>query len=247
MPAVVQKWRRIMSVGCNHGAYACQTAQDNILAFRERFNPEIVIDHGDVRDFTAFRTGAKGTSDESADVDVDFDAGSDWLKRYRPTHRIEGNHDHRIYKLVGTNNAVISYAASRVLNSIREIDRENGTVVNPYHPVKQWFEFGGYKWGHGIYYNEQALRDHAENYGNCVIAHLHKPGIAQARRHGGAVGYCVGMTANKHKMEYAFNHRSWHAWAHGCVWGEVSDTSAALNLTQCECGDGEPEEWRFPL
>lgn len=247
MAAVIRKWRRIMAVGCNHGVYACKVAQDNVLAFKESFKPEIVLDLGDVRDFTAFRAGARGTKDESADVDLDFDAGSDWLKRYRPTHRCEGNHDHRIYKLVGNPNAVLSYAASRVLNDISEIDRKNKTIVHPYHPLKQWFDFGGYKWGHGIMFNEQAGRDHAESYGNCVIAHWHKPGIFQGRRLPMATCYCVGMLGNKHKMEYALNFRNWLSWAHALVSGEVSDNEARLQLYMADCKNGEPETWSFSL
>lgn len=236
-----------MAVGCNHGAYACKAAQDNVLAFAEEYRPDIKIDLGDVRDFAAFRGGAHGSKDESAPVEDDFDAGSDWLRRYAPTHRCEGNHDHRIYKLIGHKNAILSYAAGRVLNEISEIDRKNGTIMRPYHPKKQWFDFGGYKWGHGIMFSEQAMRDHAETYGNCVIAHIHKPGVTVGRTHTRSTCYSVGMMGDKHKMDYALSFRNWHSWAHGCVFGEVSDVGAKLYLATAECGDGEPESWTFPL
>lgn len=242
-----QNWRRIMAVGCEHGEHLCPAAQNTVLAFRDAYEPHIVLGLGDVRDFTAFRAGAKGTKDESADIESDFNAGSDWLRRYRPTHRCDGNHDYRVNKLVGHQNAVISYAASRVLNEIAEVDRENGTIVHPYHPIKQWFQFGGYRWGHGIMFNQTAMRDHAETFGNCVIAHLHTPGMMPSRTMTPATCFCVGMMANKHTMEYAMTFRNWHAWGHGCVFGEVSDTSAHLYLAKAECGNGEPEDWSFPV
>lgn len=247
MANIVQKWRRIMAVGCNHGAHACGEAQSHVLSFAATFKPHIKLDLGDVRDYTAFRTGAKGSADEAANVDADFDAGSDWLKRYRPTHRCEGNHDHRVYKLVGHHNAVLSYAASRVVNEISEVDRKNKTIVHPYHPVKQWFEFGGFRWGHGIMFNEHAMRDHAETFGNCVIAHLHKDGVFHGRTLNPSTCYCVGMMGNKYTMDYALNFRNWMTWGHGCVAGEVSDKSARLRLYSARCNNGEPEDWNFDL
>jgi len=47
-------------------------------------------------------------------------------------------------------------------------------------------------------YNEQAIKHHAETYGQCVIAHLHRVGWERARTLDGASGYCVRYGIRKH-------------------------------------------------
>jgi hypothetical protein len=241
-------WRKIMGAGCNHSVFACQQAQDAVLGFRERYKPDVCIDLGDVHDFTAFRSGAKGTKDESANVELDYQAGVEWLRRYHPTHRCNGNHDHRIYKLLDSNNAIVAHAAGKVAEDIRRVDAENGTVVRPYKRRENWFEFGGTLWGHGFMYNMQALRDHAEHFGQCVIAHLHTPGEARGRRLDRPAAWCVGTLADPSRLEYADMRRNTDTWAHGFIWGEFNDSSIVLRLErqECSCGNGQ-EEWRLPL
>lgn len=237
-----------MAVGCVHSVYACPEAQKAILRFRDLWKPHTVVDLGDVHDFTAFRSGAKGTPDEMADIGLDFSAGVDWLKRYRPTHRCNGNHDNRIYKLCNDPRAIVAHCATLVAESLRQIDEKNKTLVKPYTPTREnWHIFGGTKFLHGVMYSEQALRDHAERHGNCVIAHLHTPGMARGRRDEHPTAWCVGTTADPDKLEYAVLRRAWDKWAHGLVQFEYNDRECKVWLTTQNCNHGGPEEWRFPL
>lgn len=237
-----------MAVGCVHSIYACPEAQKAILRFRDSWKPHTVVDLGDVHDWTAFRTGAKGTKDETADIDLDFNAGADWLRRYRPTHRSNGNHDNRIYKLCLDHRAMVAKAAAAVVEDVRRIDEKNKTIVKPYFPIREnWHTFGDTKFGHGLMYNENAVRDHAEHFGKCVIAHLHSPGSAQGRREDKPTGWCVGTTADPDKLEYAVVRRAWEKWAHGLAQFEYNDRECHVWLTKQTCNHGGPEEWRFLL
>jgi hypothetical protein len=246
-PAIVSKWTKFVAAGCSHSTFACPRATDALIGFCERYKPEVRIDLGDVHDFTAFRAGAKGTKDESASIADDFNAGVAWLKRYRPTHRTLGNHDHRIFKLIDHPNAIVAHCAGKVIEDLRQVDEANGTIVRPYHMKNGWFTFGDTKFGHGWMYNMQAVRDHAETFGKCVIAHLHVPQEARGRRDDDPISWCVGTLGDPEKFTYAHANRNWLSWAHGFVWGEFNEEHCVVRLERQTCGHGGHENWRLPL
>jgi hypothetical protein len=101
---------------------------------------------------------------------------------------------------------------------------------------------GGTKFVHGSMFNVSAIRDHAETYGNVVMAHLHRVGWERARNIDGASGYCVGMLAN-FDMPYANHRRATLAWSQGFAYGHYCDTSLTVNL--CERKKGNP--WLLPI
>lgn len=247
MANINQKWTRFVAGGCVHGEFGCPQATDALIGFAERYKAEVRIDLGDVRDFTAFRGGAKGTKDEAASVEDDFSAGEKWLRRYRPTHRCDGNHDHRIKRYLGHPNAILAHCAGKVVEDIRQIDEENETIVHPYKRRGVWFKFGDTLFGHGFMYNQMAIRDHAEHFGKCVIAHLHTPGEMRGRRLDNPVAWCVGTLARTDLLEYADTHRNTDTWAHGFVFGEFSKNHCEVFLARQLCGHGGMESWRLPL
>ena len=59
-PAVVNRWERVLAVGCSHGTFANQDALRAVLRFRDEWKPKHRIHLGDAYDSTAFRTGALG-------------------------------------------------------------------------------------------------------------------------------------------------------------------------------------------
>lgn len=247
MANINHKWTRYVAGGCYHSVLTCPTAGDHFMSFVHRYKSEVRIDLGDVHDFTAFRGGAKGTKDEAAPIDLDFNAGVEWLKRYRPTHRTLGNHDDRIYNLLGHQNAIIAHCAGKVVEDLRQVDEKNKTIVRPYCMDDGWFTFGDTKFGHGWMFNEMAVRDHAEAFGKCVIAHLHTPGEMRGRRGDRPTGWCVGSFIDPKKATYAKNWRGRLRWAHGFVWGEFSDKHCTVHLERWNCTHGEQEEWHSPL
>jgi len=242
----MSSWRKIMAVGCTHGPMACPVATAAALEFKRQFEPDVTLDLGDVNDWAAFRSGA-GAQDLDESLVADFAASRDWLRMYQPTHRCFGNHDVRLLKLQNHPNKIISYATSKLLNEIAEVDRENGTSVKPYDQRHGWHVFGGTRFGHGWMFNEQAIRDHAEAYGRCVIAHLHVPGTAMARTLSAAQAWCVGMMGDPDKFGYASTRRNTLRWKHGLVWGYFNGAESNLYLEAWDCQHGEKEHVRWML
>lgn len=137
--------------------------------------------------------------------------------------------------------------AKMVVNGIDEIDRENHTEVKPYHPKRNWFNFGDSIAGHGWMFNEQATRDHVETFSEgkykVIHAHTHVPCMAYGRQSNALPGYCVGMIGDPDKFDYAITRRNWLRWSHGAIKIEYTDTQSRIELITARCNHGEPEVW----
>jgi hypothetical protein len=240
-----KKWQRVLAVGCSHGDKANPDALAAVLKFAERWKPVHRIHLGDAYDTAAFRTGAKGSADEAAGIAPDISAGQKFLRQFRPTVFCIGNHEHRLVKLCGHYNAVIACAADATLRECLQPLKASDCKVIPYTVHGPgWYELGGFKWGHGHVFGENYLRDTAESWGNTVVAHAHRPGVAHGRRSDGATAYGVGTLADIPALEYASGRRSTLAWAAGMVFGEVCGNEAQLCLWEWPQGT---TDFRLPI
>lgn len=240
---VTRKWKRIVAVGCTHGEFLNQDAAKAVFRFCKTFKPEIRVHLGDAYDTRAFRSGAKGTQDETAPMADDIGLGGRFLYEFKPTHFAEGNHDYRPRQLMNHHNTIISEAAAAVHQRMMEPLVRMKTLWKPWS-IWHAHEIGGFKFWHGVLYGENYLRDTANRWGNCVVAHAHRAGYSKAIRTdcGGAFG--VGTLATIEAMGYAEHRASTLAWSHGIVWGEVCEDKANLQLTQWPKGEAE---WRLPI
>jgi predicted phosphodiesterase len=229
----IKKWKKWMAVSCSHGDFIDPEARDAVLKFRQDFKPDTILHLGDFIDAAACRSGAMtdpNAKDRAASVAEDLAAGVDFLNELRPNHILYGNHEARLFKLAGGPNALASHAATLVINEIEKTAKQLKARLYPYD-IRSFVEIGGVKFLHGYMYNVQAIRDHAETYGRCVIGHLHRVGQERARTIVGASGYCVGMLAS-FSMEYAATRRATLAWSQGFAYGYYTDKSMTVNL--CE-------------
>ncbi len=244
MANIIRKWRRVVAIGCTHGDLANRKIQQQVLDFVKRYDPEIRFDLGDVIDTAAFRSGARGTRDESHEVAGDQLAAVRWLERYQPTHLTWGNHDVRLQEWSQSPNAVIAHAAGCVWNELQTAVNKLKCKTKPHDYEHGWFEMGGAFWGHGYWYNEAAVRDHAEYLGGPVVmAHLHRPHEVNGRTRKWTKSFCVGTLADIDNMSYARRRRATSLWGHGLVFGEVASDRAQLWLASCPKG----ETLRFPI
>jgi hypothetical protein len=108
---------------------------------------------------------------------------------------------------------------------------------------RSWFNLGGYKWGHGLLYGENFLRDTAETWGNTVVAHAHRAGMATGRRSDNPLCLSPGTLADVPCMDYALRRRATLAWSHGIVFGEYTQHSAQLYVHQWPQGE---TQWNLP-
>lgn len=241
MANIVRKRKRVMAVGCTHGDLIDTRLRKQVLDFKARYRPEVRFDLGDDVDTAAFRSGARHSKDESRPIAPDFNAGVRWLEDYEPTHLSWGNHDWRVYELQDHYNAQVAELSRRLWTDLNNAAKHAKKV--PYDFEHGWFEMGGVAWGHGYWFNEAAVRDHAEYLGMPVVmAHVHVPQSVPGRTRKETQSFCVGLLGDRQKMAYARRRRATSRWRGGCVFGEISDKDAYLWLA--EEIDGEI---RFPL
>lgn len=242
-PSLTHKWEKILAVGCSHGYLADPAAISAVLQFRDLWKPKICIHLGDFTDTTAFRAGAKGTSDESVEVKPDLDLGLDFLKRFRPTLVFCGNHEARPWRLVNHYNAIVADCSRTFIKKVKRTCRKLRADLVPYEGWWNFRKIGGYTYVHGTIYGEQATKEYAESYGNCVHAHTHRACVAKGRRIDNPTAYGVGTLSNVPCMDYANTRRSTLSWSGGFVWGEYCEQQSVLWLH--EQPRGTP--WRLPL
>ena len=244
MSNITQKWKRFLAVGCSHGNLIDPRASAAVLDFRQRWKPDTVAHLGDFIDTAAFRAGAKGTSDESAPIEPDIEAGLHFLSELRPNIILNGNHEARLWRLQNHHNAIVADCAGQIINRIRmQAHRLKARFVEGWS-IRDYAEVGNFKLMHGYLFGESFLRDTAESHGNCIVAHAHRAGSANGRRDDSVTAYCVGTLCKIEAMGYAEARRSTLAWSHGFVWGEYTDTRAVCWLHE------QPQnqtQWRLPI
>lgn len=222
--------KRILAVGCSHGIYADPKAVSAVLEFKRAFKPHTTIHLGDAIDATALRSGAKGTADESKPIDPDVDGGIEFLTRLEPNVFLWGNHEDRLARLSMHPSAIVAKVAGDIAKELHEACRKIKCQTVAYDGIYQGVTFGGYRYMHGVMYNESAPRDHAEAFGNCVFAHTHRTGVAVGRRSDSPKGYCVGTLTRMGAMDYAKARRSTLSWSQGFVYGYYGDNWSQLWL-----------------
>ena len=222
-PAIKRGWKKLFAVGCSHGHLADKEALETVLGFKERWNPATTIHLGDFMDLGALMGMGRAAEEVADDLAYDYQKGMEFLKALEPNTVFLGNHEDRVWKLLSHRNELVSYAAGKIADDLERGIKKLKSELVPYDIDTGWRKFGDCSFGHGYMCNEAAIRDHAEFIGKCCIAHLHRPGIARARRHGGATGMCVGTLANIPMMSYAKIRRARSQWNHGFAYGEYCE------------------------
>lgn len=249
MANIVSKWERLIGVGCSHGHLCNEGVQREVLDLCERWKPKIRVHLGDFLDLAAFRSGARGTNDEAADVSADLKAGFGFLQAYRPTMLFMGNHEDRLYNFQNSPNAIKALCAGAVFKDLYKMrDSLRFRLVEKYgvREEESWVDIGNSRWMHGFMYSENATRDHAEAfaapYGSLAHAHTHRPDMSRGRRYDSPTGYCVGTLADIPAMGYAKTRRQTLAWGHAAIIGETNHKETRLWLI-----NGGNGPLRFPV
>lgn len=246
MANITRARKRILAVGCSHGKYIDPVARKAVLQFIENYKPQTVVHLGDFCDMSAFRSGARGTSDESESIAPDIDGGLTFLAEIGATHVAMGNHEARLWKEAYSPNAKAAYAAQKCIEAIQAHAKKYRYKISEYEGVFQEpFIFGGTKFLHGTMYGESATRDHADTYGDVCHAHTHRPAVAMGRRDDFPAGICVGTLTRRRELFYANTRRSTMAWGQAFAWGEYTDQYCTLNLC---LGPSEQKgnPWKLP-
>lgn len=243
-----RQWKRWVAISCTHGHLVDWDSFKEVNGFVERYKPHKRIHLGDWVDTAAFRAGAKGTPDESANLDDDTNAALKLLEMYRPTELLNGNHCIRLWEALNSTSAIRAKAAGSMINDVKKLVRKlRCQHLEDYDHRRPGIVLGDILFTHGFMFGEQALRDHAETFATLarktVMGHIHTVGQASGRQFGGSYAYSVGYLGQKDKFDYAKKNRSIHRWGHGLAFGEYCDNDSMVWLVERPKTGG----WRFPL
>lgn len=248
MANINRGYKRFVVVGCSHGHLADPAALKAVLRFCDKYKPHDRIHLGDFVDMAAFRSGAKGTRDEASSIKDDLVHGLNFLRQYRPTKLINGNHEIRLWKDAEHPNQILARAAESVIVEIRALaTKMKCRYLEGYDINRDWLTIGDAALVHGWMWGENALREHIEHFHfkKLIMAHAHTPSQLRGRRTDRPYGFCVGTLADIDKMTYAHQRRATARWAPGLVYGEYNDTECHANLSQCQ--PGEANHWMLPM
>ena len=242
-PAQTKSRKRFLAVGCSHGQMMDRSAAKALLKFRDEFKPHKVIHLGDWCDTAAWRSGAKASADEVADVALDIESGLTFLEQLEPTLVFNGNHEHRIWEAAGKPNAIVRQAAITTIQGIEQFiqGQLKAEYVQDYVLDKSWRRLGNYLVGHGFFYNTHATLKHAEKMGNCIFAHLHRQEVVRGSRGDSPTGVCVGYLGQRDKFKYADRWDSRLRWNAGWCYGEYSDDDCHWQLQRFQQPETNPE------
>lgn len=240
------KRRRLMAVGCSHGALIDPIAEEACYKFRDRWKPDDVVHLGDFIDTGIWRGGASAGIGIEVDAEKDVEAGFRFLRQLGATHLCMGNHDERPYRYLEDRDPIKRMAAERAVLGMEYDLQKLGVTVLKRYAVHDYLEFGPAKAAHGWYYNENCARDHAESHGTIIFAHAHTTMMMKGRRIDNPTGFCVGTLSRVPAHNYAKGRRKTLSWAQGILWAEYNDKEFTgwihengQNLT------GQP--WHLPI
>jgi hypothetical protein len=220
------KRHTFVAVGDNHGDMVDHSVSDRLFDFCKMFEPMHRIHLGDCFDFRSLRKGAVGKEENESLVDDVF-AGKEFIKQFKPTVFLYGNHEDRLSQIIHTSSNGLKQDYCLELDSdIKRTLRENGCrKVYDYHADEGVHTLGPIKFVHGYTCGVNAVEEHAKHYcepkGAIVMGHIHRIEQVCAKKHGGAVGFSGGCLCKKGEMAYAKNRLATSRWGNGWVYGFV--------------------------
>ena len=229
----------------NHGRLVSAEAQRKLLEFSANWKPHYRIHLGDAWDFSPLRRGS--SQEERADgIEEDFHMGIDFIDAFKPTHLTLGNHDDRIWQHAHhcSDGILRESCASLVTACEREFTRRKITWI-PYH-VGRYLQLpeGGPKLLHGFRATMYPAKAHHENWGSCLVGHVHKPDIYHARHIDGSMSFSLGCMADIGALSYADRTPAKLAWRNGFLYGFINDKTGAWQAWHVT---KEGEDWISPM
>lgn len=233
----MSNWKRWLFAADVHGSEQDPGANRAFWKFVETYKPQIRVMGGDLWDFAALR--AKADEEERRiSMKADFEAGLEWLLRYRPQHFLRGNHDERLWRLAARNRGPLSDYATTLIGCVDGELRKMKTTMLPYDKRHGIVRIGNLKCLHGYATGIGAARRTATVYGACVFGHGHSPQIASIEGLEDRVGRQSGCLC-KLDLEYAQHQLGALLWRHGWVYGIVNEKTGNYRALSAESIDGD--------
>jgi len=88
---IIHGWKKFLLGTDPHGDMQDEAANRVFFQFADDFKPDLRVCGGDVWDFRPLRKGAN-EEEKKESVKKDFEAGRDWIKKFKPNFLLRGNH-----------------------------------------------------------------------------------------------------------------------------------------------------------
>ena len=212
----------IIAMGDNHGHLACDDTLDAIMEGVSRYKPKVRVHLGDNWDMTCLRKGIENGSKEAIDnLREDMDAGIKWIRRYRPTHFLFGNHEWRVYDLLhNTDSMSKARKAQDVIDEMkRELRAVGCKVIKPYDVRDCKITIEGIDFIHGMSHGKNALLQDQATYGTpghgFAMGHLHREEQLNYQHIAGGAAFLCGCAMDISLANYALRRSATLRWQNG--------------------------------
>ena len=212
----------IIAMGDNHGHLACDDTLDAIMEGVSRYKPKVRVHLGDNWDMTCLRKGIENGSKEAIDnLREDMDAGIKWIRRYRPTHFLFGNHEWRVYDLLqNTDSMSKARKAQDVIDEMkRELRAVGCKVIKPYDVRDCKITIEGIDFIHGMSHGKNALLQDQSTYGTpghgFAMGHLHREEQLNYQHIEGGAAFLCGCAMDISLANYALRRSATLRWQNG--------------------------------
>lgn len=217
-----------------HGDQCHRPTLKALYRFCDDFKPHIRIAGGDIWDFRRWRTKASKT--EKLDlVKPDFDAGMDFIDRFRPHHILLGNHDERAWRVAEDEHHADRELAQALIAGAEKWAKNNGCRLHRYHK-RRVLSVGPLNVLHGFYAGATAGKQHAAVYGPVLFGHIHTdehtvvPSHPRRRESWSAPGLC------ERDMDYNAGTPGTLRYSNGWLYGVFSGKSFHVDTARVEDG-----------
>lgn len=225
-------WERFIGAFDVHGDKQDPRAVEPFFKFCDIWKPHTRFFGGDAWDFRPLR--GKANDDEKREsMRVDFEAGLEFIKRFKPNYFIRGNHDERLWELAESGDGVrTDYARIGTAQIEKELKEMNCRML-PYHKSKGVLRLGHLKILHGFFCGVYAARQHALVYGSCLFGHVHDITEHSIPRLERSVARACGCLCEL-DMPYAARTPNTLRQAHGWPYGVINTKTGHYHVFQAE-------------
>jgi hypothetical protein len=225
----------------NHGDAQDDLAVEAFLAFvNDIWKPEIRIHAGDNWDFRPLR--GKATEEEKREgLTADYQAGRQFIQRYRPTHKVKGNHDQRLWDLAKNGKGVASDFAHQLIAEIESEFADMGCQVMPYGKRAGFLQIGqlgvNHGFGGGLVAFREALRSYSSRVRVYIQGHIHRDHHETMSSLDDIEGYVCACLC-KVDQEYNRGQIGTLAQRNGWMYGVIHEETGRVHAWQAKGLDG---------
>lgn len=234
-------FKRFVFASDNHGDSQDPEAVKAFFRFLTHWKPHIRIHGGDNFDFRPMRKAADAEEKREA-LSADFEAGMEFLRKYKPTHFLRGNHDERLWDFSKQKTGMVAEYAAKLVGDVEKLIKGLDCPMLPYDRRKGILKIGKLKACHGFSTGVMAARTMAQVYGSIHFGHVH--GIQSYSIPGmdNRVARCCGCLCLL-DMDYDRANPGSLAHRHGWAYGIMDDRSGEYWTWQAESINGR---WVIP-